>query len=474
MLATSPPRRHPPRLRGRDLVSTVHRLIADVVSRSPRPPDCVGVASMAETGVPLDADDRPIGDLVAWNRGSPERQEAAGELERALGVASLFAATGVRPSAKVPLVGWRCLRRDEPARWSAMRRWAGAADLIALSLTGALVTDHTLAGRTMAYRLPAPTGNAGCAPIGALATGFDPDLLAVVGLRPDQLPRVLPPGEPAGLVRGDGTADPLTPGTPVVVAGHDHPVGAWAAGVRVPGQVADSLGTAEALIAVLDRRPDPADVAAAGMSLVRTVAGDREALVAGSASAGAVLSWWADRADRRSALTRLLAAVPARLTQPTGVLVLPYLNGRQTPDPDPDARIEVYGPLDNLDDEDQVRAVLEGVSFQARWMLSTLRQWSGADGAATDRAELVALGGPARPGSAWLQVKAAVGPGPLRAASHPEPVAAGAALLAGVRTGVLDPAQAYLPTVPAGGHPIPSYQPHYRRFVHAAGAGGQP
>lgn len=462
--------------RGSDLVVTVGRLIAEVVSRSPRPPDCVGVASMAETGVPLDADDRPVGDLLTWNRGSPERQLAAEELVQALGAASLFAATGVRPSAKVPLAGCGYLRRHDPPRWSAMRRWAGAADLITLALTGSLTTDHTLAGRTMAYRLPEPAGSSGCAPSTALAPGFDRDLLAVVGLRPDQLPRVVPPGESAGHIRRSRTAGPLRPGTPVVVAGHDHAVGAWAAGVRAPEQVADSLGTAEALIAVLGSRPDPVEVAAQGMSLVRTVAGDREALVAGTASAGAMLTWWAERADSGSALPWLLAAVPARLARPTGVVVLPYLNGRQTPEPDPDARIEVHGshgefrPLDELDEVDQVRAVLEGLSFQARWMLSTLHRYSGAAG----RAEVVALGAPARPGSAWLQVKAVVGPDRLRGVSHPEPVAAGAALLAGVRTGVLDPAQARLPRAPVDRDPMRTYAPHYRRFVQAAGSGGQP
>lgn len=468
--------------RGSELVDAVSRLIAEVVSASPRPPDCVGVASMAETGVPLDAADRPVGDLLAWNRGFPERQTAAEELVQALGSASLFAATGVRPSAKVPLAGWGYLRRHDPQRWSVMRRWAGAADLIVLALTGSLATDHTLAGRTMAYRLPGPAGSPGCAPSTALAADFDRDLLAVVGLRPDQLPRVVPPGEPAGLVRRDcAAAGALRPGTPVVVAGHDHAVAAWAAGVRAPGQVADSLGTAEALIAVLRSRPDPAEVAAEGMSLVRTVAGDREALVAGTASAGAMLTWWAEREGRRATLPRLLASVPARLARPTGVLVLPYLSGRQTPEPDPDARVEVRGPLDGLggldelDEVDQVRAILEGLSYQARWMLSTLTRYADtADPVPTDRAAVLALGGSAHAGSAWLQVKAAVGPGPLRGVSHPEPVAAGAALLAGVGTGVLDPAQARLPSASVERHPIRTYEPHYRRFVQAAGSGGQP
>src|SRR5699024_948057 len=124
-----------------------------------------------------------------------------------------------RPSGKVPLATWAHLRAADPDRWAAMARWAGAADVVALALTGRLVTDHTLAGRTMAYRLPAPGEE--------LPADFDGELLATVGLRPAQLPEVARPGELAGRVPPGGRWG-LDPGTPVVLAGHDHPVGSWA------------------------------------------------------------------------------------------------------------------------------------------------------------------------------------------------------------------------------------------------------
>src|SRR5699024_4632229 len=112
------------------------------------------------------------------------------------GADALFAATGVRPSGKVPLATWAQLREEDPVRWAAMARWAGAADLVVLALTGRLATDHTLAGRTMAYRLPAPGD--------PVPEGFDAELLAAVGLRPEQLPEVVVPGEVAGRVPAGG------------------------------------------------------------------------------------------------------------------------------------------------------------------------------------------------------------------------------------------------------------------------------
>ncbi|UNX56265.1 FGGY family carbohydrate kinase [Georgenia sp. TF02-10] len=443
---------------GAALVAAAVGLVRDVLARSDVPPACVGVAGMAETGVPLDGADRPLGDLVRWD---PHRASAeAAALAGRLGAAELFTATGVRPSGKVPLATWAHLRAHDPGRWSAMHRWAGAADLLVLALTGRLATDHTLAGRTMAYRLPGPGD--------PFPPGFDPDLLAEVGLRPDQLPAVAVPTETAGRVRPEAAAATgLRAGTPVVVAGHDHAVGAWAAGVRTPGDVADSLGTAEAVVRVLGARPEPAAVAAAGMSLVRTVTGCHDALVAGSPSAGEMVRWFAERYADGQPVPELLARAAARPGPRTGLFVLPYLRGRQTPAPDPGARARVLGRRPHHDLVDLAGALLEGLSLHARWMHTEQARLAGADPATDD---VVVLGSAAAPGSPLLQVKAAVGPTRLRSVADPEPVAAGAALLAAHRSG-LTAEPAPLATSATGRVPEPAYDEHFRRFRRAATRG---
>lgn len=436
---------------GTALVAEVLRLIAQLVVRGGAPA-CVGVASMAETGVPLDRDGWPIGDLVRWDgrRTGP----ATKRLEAALGADQLFAATGVRLSAKVPLAVWAHLRQTDPVRWAALDRWAGAADLVVLALTGRLATDHTLAGRTMAYRLPDG---------GSLPDRFDPDLLATVGLRPEQLPDVVAPGQLAGRVSAAGPGG-LTPGTPVVAAGHDHAVGAWAAGVRRPGEVADSVGTAEAVVRVLDTRPEPEAVRTAGMSLVRTVSGRHDALVAGSPSAGAMLPWWADRYAGGEEADALLGLAPER-PHPRELVVLPYLAGRQTPAPDPQATARLVGDPAGRDPADLAAALLDGLSLQARWMITAQAGLAGQNPAA---GEVVVLGRAVRDRSPWLRTKAAVGPAVVRAVVADEPVAEGAALLAAARCGPLDPDATVLPTRLASERPEPAYDGLYAAFVEAA------
>lgn len=435
------------------LVAVVERLLREVTADGARP-GAVGVASMAESGVPLDLGRRPLTDLLRWDGARGGGQAA--ELRRDLGAEALLAATGVRLAPKTPLATWRWLAAEHPAVLARTARWAGAADLVVLALTGRLVTDHTLAGRTGAYRLPGPGE--------ALPVAFDPELLAVAGLAPHVLPVVARPGAAAGTVtQAAAGRTGLPAGVPVVVAGHDHAVGAWACGVRTPGRAADSLGTAEAVLTVLapGRRPPPAALLAAGMSLARTVSGDHDAVVAGFPTAGSLLARWA--AARGGAG---LAPAPGR--DPTGLLVLPYPQGRTCPAPDPEARLRLldeagqahpgWPPADRAALWD--RALLEGLALHARWMLDAQAGLAGAPVGG-----LTVVGGAAGALAPWVRAKADATPTGVRATSAAEPVATGAALLAAARTG-LGSGAAALPSavVPRGG----ALDAVLDRFVEAA------
>lgn len=425
----------PTPVRAADLMGAVVGLVAGVVAGAPGPPAAVGIASMAESGVPLDEHGEALTEILRWD-GARGAAQARG-LAASLGFDAVFAATGVRLAAKTPLATWAWLREAHPGVVARTARWAGAADLVALALTGRLVTDHTLAGRTGAYLL------AGEADDGAPSSGFDVDLLAAVGWGTAQMPAVARPGdEPVGASSSAFAAAGVPLGTPVVVAGHDHAVGAWAAGVRRPGQAADSLGTAEAVLTVLPAldRVDPRAVAAEGMSLVRTVAGNRFGLLAGTSNAGALVRWWVESLGA--------AAGPARAVldgsldpgpEPTGRLVLPYPSGRTCPRPDPAARLRLIGAEGRdlrpepprTDTALWTLALLEGLSLHAAWMLAEQ-----AALAALAPADLTLLGGAGAASPAWVRSKAALLDAPVRLVAG-EPVAAGAALLAAHRAGLL-------------------------------------
>ena len=426
------------------LIGAALDALTDCVRQAGRAPVAVGLTAMAEAGALLDPAGATLTPVLGWSDPAPAPH--ALRLSATHGARALHALTGVLPSAKVPLAKWCSLAADHPGLPARAAAWAGAADLVAHALTGELGTDATFAQRTMAWN--PHTGS------------WIPHLLAEAGLTEDHMPPVRPPGHPVGRVTaGAAAATGLTAGTPVVVAGHDHLVGAWAAGVRTPGQVADSMGTAEAVVTVSGDVPPAGAAAQHGMSFGRHVDGSHWIVLAGTGSSGALVEWFCDRymglaelpgPERYAKFARLVGAAPKH---PTGLLVTPYPDGRSCPDPDPGARLDILGLRPHHHLADLGRALLEGAAHHARWMTDTQAALTGIP-----PATVTLLGGSTRQHH-WTAVKAAVSPWPVRVCREPEAPALGAAAWAGAAVGG-DPAT--LRATSTDLHPDPDTARAYR------------
>ncbi|MEU4603295.1 FGGY family carbohydrate kinase [Kribbella sp. NPDC023972] len=349
----------------------------------------IGISGMAETGVPLDRELQPLTKLITW-RDQPGVAEAE-QLRAEIGAEELYARTGLRRSPKLPVVTWRWLG----AQRARTRLWAGAPDLVLAALTGTYAMHLTHAQRLGVLDLRTKQ--------------WDPDLLAYGGL--DRLPPVVEPM----------TVAATTPdGIPVVLCGHDHLVGAWAAGVREPGQVADSLGTAEAVITP-SRAPVLDDVLRReGISTGWYVDGRYGCAISGNGAAGGLVE------QRLVALDRdytWLNAVLDEVDAPSERFIAPYPQGRQAPAPDPTSTYDVLRSVD--DPAEEMRALVDALSFHARWMAEEQTRLLGIEWRST-----VAFGGPVRLGG-WMRRKAQASGGREFAVLDGEATAAeGAALMA--------------------------------------------
>ncbi|MET9269516.1 FGGY family carbohydrate kinase [Kribbella sp. NPDC003557] len=344
------------------LQHAVRRLVAELSEG--QHVDAIGITAMAETGVPLDRDYRPLTQLITW------RDQPGVEQARQLDAADLYARTGLRRSAKLPVVTWRWLRETEPALFARTRLWAGVPDLVLAALTGSYAMHLTHAQRLGVLDLQ--------------SRQWDPGLLEWGGL--DGLPAVVEPMAVAG----------TTPaGVPVVLCGHDHLVGAWAAGVREPGQVADSLGTAEAIIT-----PSPGLVLSdtlrqQGISMGWYVDGVHGCAVSGNGAAGGLVE------QRLAALGQSYAwlnDVLSPVDGPSETFIAPYPQGRQAPAPSEESTYDVTRPVD--DPAEEMRALVDALSFHARWMTEEQTRLLGIPWRST-----VAFGGPVRLGG-WMTRKA--------------------------------------------------------------------
>jgi xylulokinase len=189
----------------------------------------VGIASMGETGTTIHADGPSGLPLIAWhdNRGSEVAEALAGQF----GAGEILARTGraARSVTSVAKLGWLAAHGATLAG-----TWTGVAGLVLWRLTGALGQEQSLAATSGAYD--------------PVRDRYDREILAAAGLDKIAWAPARRAGTMLGRVSAQGAAwSELPPGTPVTIAGHDHPVGVVGSGGE-QGEVIDSLGTGEPLV----------------------------------------------------------------------------------------------------------------------------------------------------------------------------------------------------------------------------------
>jgi xylulokinase len=398
--------------------SAAAECVAAAVAAGLAAPSAIGVASMGEAGVPLDRRNSPLGDVLAWHDPRPERQAAW--IERQVGAAALFARTGLRPEVKYTLPKLLWIREQRASDFARLRRWAGVSELVGLSLTGGLATNASLACRTLAFDVS--------------ARAWDADLLRLAGLEPSNMPEVLPLGAPAGgLTDAAARRLGLTAGIPVAIAGHDHIVSALAAGVVRPGEVLDSMGSAESITLVTSVPVLSDELRRAGYSSGCHVIDGVWYVGGGLSSSGAVVEWFIDTflppergADRYAGFTRLLQSAAPGPAEP---LVRPYLRGRTAPHRDAGATLEFDGIREGHGLPELAAAVVDGAAYHVRWMLDELARITAT------RLDHVRLSGGGTRNRRWVTAKASLGPGRLEIVRAEEAGALGAALVAGMAGG---------------------------------------
>jgi sugar (pentulose or hexulose) kinase len=235
-----------------DVVQTCDKVVADVAAaHEGEAISAIGITSMGETGVLLEAGGRPLGPALAWFDTSPA--EEVGKLESRLGGSTFAARTGVALDHSRSIVKYQWLRAHVPGT-SAGARWLNLAEWVAFAVGGSAVNERTLVARTgffdVATRRPWP------------------EALAAVSA-PEDLVRVHEAPVPVTSVscRKFG-------GASVVVAGHDHVVAAYGLTAGKPGPVVVSCGTSITIVTSVEDLPDEAErvrLVAGGLSVGPTV-----------------------------------------------------------------------------------------------------------------------------------------------------------------------------------------------------------
>jgi xylulokinase len=385
------------------------------------PPLAIGVASMAESGFLLGGDDGALAPAIAWFDGRTAPQ--AGRWRGRIDARKLFARTGLHVTPLFTACKLEWLKENVPDLFARAAGWLGMSEYLVFRMTGERATEPSLAGRTMLYDLQSGR--------------WDEELCSLAGVPT----RLLPPVREAGTVLGGLTPEAAgrlsaPAGTPVVLAGHDHICGAFGAGATDPGEIVDSMGTAEASLLTLTQPPLEGAGHDLGLPVGRHVLPERYYVAATLPRSGGLVEQLKQLLEGTNDDLARWTREAAGLSPGEGGVCLP------PSDEDPgDARL-LCSLGDGTGPAHLLRAVLEGLTLKMNHDLARAVAVSG-----TTPSRITLVGGGAQSGL-WAQLKADASDLPVRVVSDPECVARGAALLAGVGAGVFSDTD----SVPAPGY----------------------
>jgi len=373
----------------------------------------IGLTSQREGVVPVARDGHPLARCIIWmdRRAQAEAEELGRQFP------DLHQRTGMIADATFTAGKLLWLRRHEPdvlrrAAWLLQPR-----DYLYLRLAATVLTDPSLASRTMFYDLR--------------RRRWAEDVLEAVGVRTEQLPPVHPSLWAPGRLTREAAADlGLTEGVPVVAGGGDRPCEVLGAGAT-ERRAMESSGTATNL-SLPGPLPEPVPE---GILISAHVVPGQFLWEQGMAPSGAILSWLGGilGVSTRTASegeTDLTARGAASPPGARGLLFLPHPNGARAPWWNPRARAAWSGlSLDHTPD-DLVRSVLEAIAFEGRGALEALAR----HGRAVD--EVVLVGGSGR-SKVWAGIKANIWNRPVILPRQADAASLGAMILAGAAVGAL-------------------------------------
>ena len=356
--------------------------------------------------VPVDARGRPVGRAISWmdTRGGPHVRRVAGG--RLAGYNARKLRRWIRLTGGAPVLGGvdgfghaLYLKHEQPEVYAAADKLLEPADYLNLRMTGVAAASF---GTIYPYWL---TDNRDPRRI-----DYDDTLMGYAGIDRAKLPDLVPMDAVVGGLLVDVAAElGLAAGTPVLAGTTDLESAAVGAGAVRDGQGYFSIGTTSWLSChVATKRSDVRHM----LATMPAALPGRYVVVAEQGMAGRCLEWLrATLVDEPyDELERMAATVPAGSD---GLIFTPWLGGVSVPTEDFTTRSAFFNQSARTTRAHYVRAVMEGVAYNLRWLRPHVERL-----ARTRFAELAFVGG-AGQSDTWGQILADVLGVPIRRVAEP-------------------------------------------------------
>ena len=401
-------------------VFTLKRVISDS-KVNPRDIAGIGFSGQMHGLVMLDDKGEVIRNSIIWCDG--RTVDECEEITKRVGESRLAEITGNHALTSFTAGNILWVRNHEPELYKKCRHILLPKDYLRFKLTGKLGMEASDAS--------------GMNLLDIRTRKWSDEVLKKLDIDPELLPDVYESSDTAGHITAEAAAlTNLTEGTPVIYGGGDNAAAAIGTGVVESGKAFITIGTSGVLFAHSD------EVAVDPGGRVNTFCAavpNAWAVFGCTLSAGLSLQWLRNNfflpemkvagglgKDPYDIMSAQAERVPIGANR---LIFLPYLMGERSPILDPNARAVFFGLSAIHTKYDMLRSVMEGVIYAQRQCLDIHRDMG------IEFGEIYATGGG---GSSpfWRQMIADVFDLPVVTVQNREGPALGAAILAGVGSGI--------------------------------------
>lgn len=343
------------------------------------------------------------------------------EMKDSVGERRMFEACGnpLQPTYTMPKVLW--YKKNFPDIYRDTFKILQSNGYIVYKLTGVFSQDPSQGYGWNCYNIENGT--------------WDFELCRELGVDPELLPEIFPCHAVVGSLTKDAALQTgLCPDIPVVAGGLDAACGALGVGVIRPGQTQEQGGQAGGMSICMER-----PLADKRLILGAHVVPGCWLLQGGTVGGSGALRWFEkefgeeerEQAQQNGTNSYFEIDKGAAKIEPgcEGLVFLPYLSGERSPIWNPKAKGIFFGVDYRKTRVHFSRAVMEGVAFSLRHNLETAKEAGASAGT------LFAMGGAAN-SPLWMQMKSDITGCELLVPASDTATALGAAILAGIGTGV--------------------------------------
>lgn len=378
----------------------------------------IGISSQRATFVPVDENEKPLMNFIGW-----QDKRSIGQCEYikdVIGAEKYYQIAGlpIDPTAAVSKILW--IKKNHPEIFENTHQFASTQN----------VHLHQLGVEN------APCDFASAAYLGLLDVDqlkWSDELLGKLDIPGEKLPDLAPSGIQVGELSKKAAVElGLVQGIPIVTAGGDLQVAGVGLGITQKGYVSVGIGTGGGVLIYLDK---PLRHPSAVMNCLPHAVENAWEMEGICLASGAAYKWLRDilyASEKEIALENgidpyQILNEQAALVPPgaNGVLIMPSFMGAGSPNWYPKARGVILGLTLTTDKKTFVRAMLEGVCLEIRWMLEE------AEKLGTPIDEVRIWGGAAK-STLWNQIAADIYGIPASLTDIREVGLVGAAILAGV------------------------------------------